>query len=502
MSRVQFALDINDVKGSLKEENAMFKKLVQPLRRLALAPTGIRSKLMWAFLLMSAVPLVMLLLIAAWFAFPDVRAFYQLDRWFPLIANPTGATWWLISIIALTIFIALLGSVYLTIKIIEPVIQLSHEATQLAKGEYDRELPISQGDELGDLTHALNQLTGRIRENMLELKQFGERTTQINLEIQKRVVMLSGLLQIGELISTGAELEVVLDLVVEKVALLDDQGFSFLSLQPMEELPLALRRTHGVEVKGVTSLEGDSAQAVIDAKNPPTPRLESLWEQLDRPNLILQPLLVRNRHVGVLGVGNRRLNYAWSPELVDLVAVFAKQTSIALENEVLIRKAKALAIRDELTGVYNETYVRQRLAEEIKRAVMYQRPCAFAMFTIQDFARFRQTHGEPEAERALKKVARLIQESVTEIDRVGRFNGNELVVLLPERNKRQAFEIAEEIRRRVAFAFADAPDPQDRLTLVGGVAENPIDGVTAEELIEKAASTIHHAALASENRTS
>jgi len=451
---------------------------------------------------MSAVPLVMLLLIAAWFAFPDVRAFYQLERWFPLIATPTSTTWWLIGIIALTVFISLLGGVYLTIKIIEPVIQISHEATQLAKGEVGKELPVSRADELGDLTSALNQLTGRIRENMLELKQFGERTTQINLEIQKRVVMLSGLLQIGELISSGAELDVVLDLVVEKAALLDDQGFSFMGLQPIEELPITLHRAHGVDLKSVGSLWVDSAQAVIDAKNLPTPKLLSPWEQLDRPNLIVQPLLVRSRPVGVLGIGNRRHSYAWSPELIDLAAVFATQTSIALENEVLLRKTKALAIRDELTGVYNETYIRQRLAEELKRAVMYQRPCAFAMFAIQDFLRFRQAHGEPEAERALKKAARLIQESVTEIDRVGRFNSNELVVILPERNKRQALEIAEEIRRRVAFAFADAPNPQDRLILVGGVAENPIDGVTAEELIEKAASTIHGAALVGGNRTS
>ncbi len=463
-------------------------------RRFALAPTGIRSQLVWVFLLMSAVPLVMLFLVAAWFAFPMVREFYQLDRWFPLISNPTGAAWWLIALISLTVVIALLGSFYLVVKIIAPVITISHEAKQLAEGKFDRTLSMNRDDELGDLTSALNQLTSRIRENMTELKQFGERTTQLNLEIHKRVVMLSGLLQIGEMITQGSELNVVLDLLVEKLALIDDQGFSFLYLQPMEDLAITLQRAYRIDLNQLKAMTFDSAQALIDSQHPPAALMKTVWEQLDRPNLILQPIVVRRRTVGLLGIGNRHPNYAWSSEFVELTAVFVKQTAIALENELLLRKTKALAIRDELTGVYNESYIRQRLAEELKRAVMYQRPCALAIFAIQDLVAFRQRHGEPEAERALKKAAKLVQDSVTEIDRVGRFPGNELAVLLPERSKRQALEIAEEIRRRVAFAFTEASDPQDRLTVIGGIAENPLDGVTAEELIEKASSAIRAAA--------
>ena len=57
-----------------------------PSHRLELAPRGMRSKLVLGMVLMSVVPIVMLVCMAAWFAFPSVRDFYQLDRWFPLIA--------------------------------------------------------------------------------------------------------------------------------------------------------------------------------------------------------------------------------------------------------------------------------------------------------------------------------------------------------------------------------------------------------------------------------
>ncbi|MBI4354571.1 MAG: diguanylate cyclase [Candidatus Omnitrophica bacterium] len=450
-------------------------------------------KLTLSFTLMSVIPIIMLILMAGWFGLPTVREFYQLDRWFPILESPTAVTWWLLGLITLTILIAFLGSVYLTVKLIAPVVRLSQEAKEIAvKGEFDRRVSVMEDDdELGDLSEALNQLTAKIRTNMAELNKMGEKTNEINLEINKRVVMLSGLLQIGELLGSGTELDVVLELIVEKLATQDDQGFSLLLLQPVEDLSFTLKRTSQLDVNLLHDLPVEVGPIAIDCDHPPSQELRALWEQLGKPNLILQPVTMRAHRAGVLGMGNRRGSYLWMPEWLDLVKVFAKQTSIAIENEVLLRKAKTLAIRDELTGVYNERYIKRRLEEEIKRAIMYQRPCGLLMFRTKGLSAYRQQLGEPEAERFLKKVARFIQESVTEIDRVGRFAGNEIVVVLPERNKRQAMEISEELGRRMVTTFEEFMNGTTPLTLEVGIAENPLDGITGEDLIEKASASLH-----------
>lgn len=454
--------------------------------RLAVAPTGMRRKLLLAFLLMSAVPLAMLMLVAGWFAFPFVREFYRLDHWFPLIAAPMEGTWWVFGLLVLTVLIAFLGGIYLAIKIVHPVIRISQQATKMAQGDYEHPAATGHGGELDDLTWSLNQLTSRIRNDMVELKRYGERSSQLNLDIHKRVVMFSGLLQIGELISSGGQLDLVLDLVVEKLAMLEDHSFSFFCLQPLEGLPVTLRRTSGFDVELLRAVAFESAAATIDAAHPAATAMRPTWEQLGQPNVLIQPVVVRKQPVGILGIGNRNPHYQWSQELTDLMTIFTKQASLAIENELLRRTTKALAIYDELTGVYNEAYMRQRLGEEIQRAVLYQRPCALAMFQVEDLADFRRRHGDPEAERTLKQITRLVQACVTDVDRVGRLDGNLLAVVLPECNKRQAAELMEQICQRVLQAFAGAPDPLDRLAVLGSVSENPVDGSTAEELITKA----------------
>jgi diguanylate cyclase (GGDEF)-like protein len=456
-----------------------------------LAPKGLRAKLALACVLMAAVPLAMLVLVAAWFALPAVRATYQLERLFPLIQS-TDAVWWLLILIGLTALIAWLGTVYLAGTIVRPIIQISRAAGQMAGGQPPTMLPATDADELGALTGALKQLTGQIRQDMTQLREFGERTTTINQQIQRRMLCLSGLLQLGELISHGAAVTVVLDLVVQQAAeWFGRDGFSLLIVTPTDDLPMSYRRACGIDAGRLGAWTGPCpTPVVIDGEHQPPPALRALWSGLGQPSLVLHPVMLHGAVVGVLGVGLRPLEVVWPSELIDMAALLAKHASIAMENELLLKTTRQLSVRDELTGVYNEMYMRQRLEEEIRRAVLYQRPCAYALFSIDRLAEVRQRHGEPEAERLLKQAARLVFDAVSEVDRVGRVNGSQLAVLLPERSKREAMEIVENLRHRMERMLAESGTSPDLLKVSCGLAENPVDGNTAEQLMGKALSGV------------
>jgi diguanylate cyclase (GGDEF)-like protein len=122
------------------------------------------------------------------------------------------------------------------------------------------------------------------------------------------------------------------------------------------------------------------------------------------------------------------------------------------------------------------------------------------MLNVDNFKEFHQEFGSLHAESTLKKIASLIRDSVTEIDRVGRVGDNDFAIVLPERNKRQAQEIAEDIRKKIEFAFSEESDARKKLTVSGGVSENPLDGIDAEELIVKAADLIKFAKTQGKNR--
>ncbi len=217
-------------------------------------------------------------------------------------------------------------------------------------------------------------------------------------------------------------------------------------------------------------------------------------------NVLVLSVYLRGRVIAIFGVGNSKETFLYRKDDVELLDIFSKQVAIAIENDILMHRVEKLEIKDVLTGLYNEPFIRNRLQEEIKRAITYQRPCSFILLNVDDFGKFHQEFGSLQAEAALKKIASVIKSCVSEIERVARFGDNEFAIVLPEKNKRQAQEISDNIRKKVEFSFSEEHEPSKRLTVSGSVSENPLDGVEAEELISKAKSLLGLAKAGGKNR--
>jgi diguanylate cyclase (GGDEF)-like protein len=153
-----------------------------------------------------------------------------------------------------------------------------------------------------------------------------------------------------------------------------------------------------------------------------------------------------------------------------------------------------------VTGLYNYNYMKIRLDEEIKRAAAYQRPCGYLLIDMDDFKDFYTAHGEVETERLLKEIGAILQSSVTEVDRVGRLRDDKFVIILPEKNKRQSAHIAEEIKKKIEDGLGKSVGSDKKLTVSIGVSENPIDGSTSDELMEKADKFVRNAKSLGKNK--
>lgn len=185
-----------------------------------------------------------------------------------------------------------------------------------------------------------------------------------------------------------------------------------------------------------------------------------------------------------------------------LVAFFYRLTGRIgrrIENEE--RALEHLATHDGLTGLYNHRSFYQLLEEEVARARRYNRPFALLMLDIDHFKRVNDLHGHPAGDAVLRGLSSRLVEQVRVIDRVCRYGGEEIAILLPEMNEEAASTTAERLRGAVAaIPFNTAPGVDVAITVSIGVAVFPQDGSSAEALTAAADHGLYAAKQGGRNR--
>ncbi len=463
--------------------------------RFSLSSGTVKQKLMVAFQLMSILPFLVCVYLVSSYILPKFG--FKID---------------VIASLLVSIFVVAIG--FLVIKeIFDRLSAVATEAKVIAAGDINRKLEVQNNDEVGELGNVLNQLTNRIRGNMDELKAYGEKTSQINLEIQKKIFILSNLLQLSSLISGGEKFDDISKIAVEKSRLLANSETAFLLFKEENKESFCVKAADGAGVDYLMTLDigasGDlynkvfnlNKLLILDKRNLLDNHLMAdFFAKFRVKNCLSVPIFLRGRVKGALGIANSRDNFSYSKEDIELLDIFSKQIAIAIENDILAHRIEKLETKDTLTGLYNQNFITSCLEDEIKRAIVYQRPCSFIIFDIDNFKNYREKFGLISAEAALKKIAVLVNGCISEVDRAGRTGDDEFSLILPERNKRQAKEVGEDVRKKIQLAFSSGQDSAKSITLSAGVSENPLDGVGAEQLINKAKELLKKAKTAGKDR--
>ena len=149
-------------------------------------------------------------------------------------------------------------------------------------------------------------------------------------------------------------------------------------------------------------------------------------------------------------------------------------------------RLRELAIRDELTGLYNRRFFLERIEWECDRATRYQRPFACLMVDLNGFKQVNDRLGHHTGDFVLKRVAQELSLALRQSDILARFGGDEFVIALPETTPAQAEAVAEKLRGVRIEAPEGAARGVNAVTLSVGMSRLEPNRERAQDLLDAA----------------
>jgi diguanylate cyclase (GGDEF)-like protein len=142
----------------------------------------------------------------------------------------------------------------------------------------------------------------------------------------------------------------------------------------------------------------------------------------------------------------------------------------SFELKAAYKRIEELAELDELTGSFNRRCIMRMLDDEISRAHRINTPCSIALIDLDWFKRINDAYGHPTGDEVLRTFAITVFANIRNIDRFGRYGGEEFLLVLPETEIDAATRMLDRLRAIIAELDWSAFSPGMQVTISAGVA--------------------------------
>ena len=214
-------------------------------------------------------------------------------------------------------------------------------------------------------------------------------------------------------------------------------------------------------------------------------------EQTDRPKVI--------RGLD-LGVNDFIMRPVERNELAARVRTQIRRQRYAVELRESVNTTLALAVTDELTGLYNRRYFERHLSMMLEKSQEQERDMALMLIDLDYFKGVNDTYGHDIGDAVLKEFALRLRRNIRGVDLACRFGGEEFVVLMPDTDFRQAQSVAERVRSAVAEKPFSVGRTDLGITISLGVALNEHEVDTPEMVLKRADVALYRAKREGRNR--
>lgn len=208
------------------------------------------------------------------------------------------------------------------------------------------------------------------------------------------------------------------------------------------------------------------------------------------------PLVYQEKVLGFLWLWSDTLQETDLPTL----SVFSNQVASALENARLFADVQRLALTDGLTGLHTRRHFFESAFEEFYRSRRYGHPLSIIMLDLDHFKKVNDTYGHAAGDTALEEAAATCKKILRAQDIIGRYGGEEFVILLAETDINAAKKIAKRVWKTIRELEISTPKGNFQLTVSLGIAGDNIEEQNLIDMIEAADQAMYAAKDAGRDR--
>jgi two-component system cell cycle response regulator len=167
-----------------------------------------------------------------------------------------------------------------------------------------------------------------------------------------------------------------------------------------------------------------------------------------------------------------------------------------IAHHYYLKDLEEKAVKDSLTKLYNHNSIIEKLNHEVRRAGRYGSPLSVIMVDIDHFKDINDTYGHPFGDSVLLKLSGILKSNIRVVDSVGRYGGEEFLIILPEVERESAYKVMQRIMEKLIHQ--DWGEKDVTVTLSAGIAV--FSGEDTETLISIADEHLYAAKRKGRNR--
>lgn len=319
--------------------------------------------------------------------------------------------------------------------------------------------------------------------------------------LHRRNEELQTLVQIGKTLTSTLDTEELSNLIIEKGnLLLKSRSWSLLLVdEETRELVFDvvvsgvaedLKGTRLPMGQGIAGWVAENRKPVLAPDVTKDSRFSGSIDRqvgFETRSLVCVPVQIQDYLIGVMQLVNGQDDVPFDENDLSLLSAIADYIAIGISNARNFSRVRELVITDDLTGLYNARYFDELLDIELSRAQRFSASLSLVFIDLDYFKLVNDKHGHLIGSRMLAEIGQLFKNRIRNVDYGARYGGDEFVLILPQTDKKGAYELVCSLRDMVRnYVLTTENGAEVSVTASFGISSYPEDVDNKVDLIRLA----------------